>query len=129
MGQGLALRGKESSVERAMHHIGRQCNEVYHMFSIGLTLLAASVILFLLASFSLFITIPTTCAAALVFRKQRMSTQSLVKAFELKPDELVNSAFTDLPTIRKQIATERFDRRKNSPLRRLARRMSAQTNL
>ena len=58
MGQGLALRGREGSVDRAIPHMARQSEAAYALFSLGIVLIKLSTLLFLINAFSVFIWVP-----------------------------------------------------------------------
>ena len=62
-GQGLALRGPDGSMDKAVRHMARQSRATYAMFSLGIMLIKASTLIFIINSFSVFVSAPTALAS------------------------------------------------------------------
>ena len=77
-GQGLALRGPDGSMDKAVRHMARQSRATYAMFSLGIMLIKASTLIFIINSFSVFVSVPTALLCAIIAFRAEASEQALV---------------------------------------------------
>ena len=75
-GQGLALRGPDGSMDKAVRHMARQSRATYAMFSLGIMLIKASTLIFIINSFSVFVSVPTALLCAIIAPHRRVSTRT-----------------------------------------------------
>ena len=83
MGQGLALRGPDGSMEKAVRHMARQSRATYAMFSLGIMLIKASTLIFIVNSFSIFVSLPAGLLCAIIAFRSYTSEQALLLLLEL----------------------------------------------
>ena len=78
MGQGLALRGPDGSMDKAVRHMARQSRATYAMFSLGIMLIKASTLIFIVNSFSVFVSVPAALLCSIIAFRSYTSEQALV---------------------------------------------------
>jgi hypothetical protein len=83
MGQGLALRGPDGSMEKAVRHMARQSRATYAMFGLGIMLIKASTLIFIVNSFSFFVSLPAGLLCAIIAFRSYTSEQALLLLLEL----------------------------------------------
>ena len=65
-GQGLALRGPDGSMDKAVRHMARQSRATFAMFSLGIMLIKTSTLIFIINSFSVFVSVPAALLCAII---------------------------------------------------------------
>ena len=92
LGQGLALRGREGSVDRAIPHMARQSEAAYALFSLGIVLIKLSTMLYLINAFSVVIWVPCALICGSIAYNSNNSEEVLRRIFTIPDDETVSSA-------------------------------------
>ena len=79
-GQGLALRGPDGSMDKAVRHMARQSRATYAMFSLGIMLIKASTLIFIINSFSVFVSVPTALLCAIIAFRAVIDAADLISS-------------------------------------------------
>lgn len=95
MGQGLALRGPDGSMDKAVRHMARQSRATYAMFSLGIMLIKASTLIFIVNSFSVFVSVPAALLCSIIAFRSYTSEQVLNSIFHVAEDDVVSAAVVE----------------------------------
>lgn len=109
MGQGLALRGPDGSMDKAVRHMARQSRATYAMFSLGIMLIKASTIIFIVNSFSVFVSVPTAILCTIIAFRSYTSEQVLNSIFHIPGDEVVSAAVVEHQEHHQAMSSKRHD--------------------
>jgi hypothetical protein len=82
-------------MDKAVRHMARQSRATYAMFSLGIMLIKASTLIFIVNSFSVFVSVPAALLCSIIAFRSYTSEQVLNSIFHVAEDDVVSAAVVE----------------------------------